>query len=42
MWNEWKSAFNILDKHIPFKNRRVKSSYVPWLTSAIKKENVLS
>ncbi len=40
MWNTWKTLFlNILDRHAPIREKRVKSKpNVPWLTSTIKKQ----
>ena len=38
LWNDFKTKFlSVADKHVPIRQRRVKSEYKPWLTNEIKK-----
>ena len=37
MWEMWKKVFlEVLDKHAPLQNKKIKSKSVPWFTSKIK------
>ena len=37
MWEMWKKVFlEVLDKHAPLQNKKIKSKSVPWITSKIK------
>ena len=38
MWEMWKRMFlEVLDKHAPLQQKKIKSKKVPWITSNIKK-----
>ena len=38
MWEIWKNVFlEVLDKHAPLQQKKIRSKKVPWITSDIKK-----
>ena len=39
MWHVWKAIFNsVVDKHAPFRTKRVRASKSPWISSQLKDE----
>ena len=39
LWAQFKNIFNsVSDTHAPVKTRKVRSTYAPWLTTAIRRE----
>ena len=39
MWDFWKHLLaNVIDKHAPFRTKRVKNKRSPWITNALLRE----